>query len=174
MNSSSRRLRIDEYNREGQEAIRAEFLRRGLAEASQKSITYHEAEAVASLHRRLVGFVGAQWLSFITFYIIASLRPRDVGVAVVALLCFGVFLVALIAVPMTGYKLFKRLEVESPGRIAVFMYTPLVSLLTLIGMRSFTQRWGKEYGIDVDFFGPTKESLGRLRDAEDLVSVSST
>jgi hypothetical protein len=162
---------LGEYSEEGQRVIRAEFIRRGLAEPSQKAITFQEAATVATLHRRFVGLVGAQWVSLIFILFVARLLPRDVG-TLLALLCFGVFLVALIAVPMTGYKLLQRLEVESPGRLAIFMYMPLFSLLTLIGMRSFTQRWSREYGVDVDFLGPTKQALARLRGAESAVSPS--
>jgi hypothetical protein len=164
---------LDEYSPASQDAIRAEFVRRGLAQPSQKSITFHEAEAVARLHRRLVGFVAAQWLSLICLIFMMPLLPRDVG-AVAALLCISLFLVAMIALPLTGYQLLTRLEVERPGGIAFFMYMPLVSLLTLIGLRSLTQRWGKTYRIDVDFFGPTKASLARLCDAEDRVFSSNT
>lgn len=99
--------------------------------------------------------------------------PRSLG-SILALLCLAVFLMALIVVPMTGYKLLKRLEVESPGRLAVFMYMPLFSLLALIGMRSLTQRWSKDYGVDVDFLGPTKQGLARLSGAEDAVGPSTT
>ena len=70
---------LEEYSEEGQGVIRAEFLRRGLVERSKRSITFQEAAAVATLRRRLVGFVAAQWLSLIAIVFIAPILPRDVG-----------------------------------------------------------------------------------------------
>jgi hypothetical protein len=152
----------DEYSEESQAALRAEFTRRGLAEPSHKSITCEEAKGVARLYRLFAGLVGAQWLLLGAIVFISPIIKGDVG-ALVGLLCVVLLLVTLIAAPVTGYRLLKRLEVESPGGLALVMYAPLFSLLTLFGMRAFMQRWSKEYGVEVGFLGPDKGEPGAAR-----------
>lgn len=163
---------LDEYSDEGQRVIRGEFLRRNLTEPSKKPITFREAAHVATLYRRFAAVVAGQWLSLIVMIFVTPLLSRSAG-SILALLCLVVFLMSLIVVPMTGYRLLKCVEVESPGRLAVLMRMPLFSLLALMGMRSFTQRWSKDYGVDMGFLGPTKESLARLRDADGGAGPSS-
>ena len=152
---------LDKYSADGQRVIRGEFLRRGLIESSKKPLTLVEVEHIARLHRRFAALVGAQWMSIIPM----TLLPRSVLGPVLAL-CAIVFLVAVVSVPMTGYMLLKRLEVDSPGRTALLMYMPLFSLLTLLGMRTFNQQWSKKYGVGVGILGPTKDALRRLAEAE--------
>ncbi len=162
---------LDEYGSDGQEAIRGELVRRGLSEPSTTPVSVREAEAVARLHRWLAGLVAAQWLSLIVMAFFSG--PSDVG-ALLALVCVGVFLFAVVAVPVTGHTLMKRLGVESPGRLAVLMYMPLFSLLVVFGMRTFNGRWSKEHGLDVGLLGPSNECLQQLRNAERSAGRSST
>jgi hypothetical protein len=152
---------LEEYSEQGQRVIHAEFVRRGLAEPTKKPITFQDALAVRTLHRRFIGSVCAQWLSLIFLVFLGSYFPRSVDAAL-GLLCVGVFVITWVLVPATGYKLMKQLEVESPGPLAILMCAPLFSLLVLIGIRSFTARWSKEHGVAVDFLGPTKQDLARL------------
>jgi hypothetical protein len=153
---------LEEYSQDGQKVIHAEFVRRGLTEPARKPITFEEAVAVRVLQRRFIGLVGTQWVSLGLLSLLAPTASTTVGFAIV-LLCAAGFSLACVLVPVTGYKLLKRLEVKSPGGLAILMLCmPLFSLLVVVGIRSFTKRWSKEYGVQVDFFGPTKQGLARL------------
>ena len=157
---------IEEYGVDGQRAIRAEFSRRGLPEPSTKPITFGEVEAVARLHRRFAFLVGAQWSSMIGFGFLFLRVPGNSTASIFAILCGTTFLLTLIAVPMTGYKLLKALGVDSPGGTAVLMRMPLFALLMVVGMRSFNAQWSREYGVEVGLLGPTDECLQRLRERQ--------
>ena len=87
------------------------------------------------------------------------------GSPVLALVCVLVFLIASISAPIAGYKLLKGLEIDAPGRTALFMYLPLFSLLTLVGMRSFNRQWSRHYGVEAGILGPTRQALERLQPA---------
>lgn len=158
---------LDDYGTEGQRAVQAEFVRRGLAVPATKPITSQEAEAVARLHRWFALLVFAQSLSF------AAILWTPLGYlrAVRPLLAL-IFIGSVVAAPVMGYRLLKKLGVERPSRTAMFMYWPLFSALTLLGMRSFNGQWSKEHKVDVGILGPTSESLWRLRNTERHASPS--
>ena len=135
MNSSSGICFPRGVSEEGQGVIRAEFL--GRPGGAVKVITFHDASAVATLSaRRFVGLVAARWLSHRHRFLAPAVHcvPGSVGSilkSIVLVLCMAVFLVALIAVLITDYQLFRRLQVEShpasahPGMCLCMPHVPV-------------------------------------------------
>jgi hypothetical protein len=152
---------LSDYNDEAQAAIRAECVRRGLTEHTDRPITLKEAQSAARLHRLFACLVLGQWLSMILLIAGPGVFPVSIDQALRSLAAL-VMAGAMIATPLTGFRLLKRLEAESPGGTVIFMYAPLVSLLALFGLKSLAERWGKLHGIEVGFLGPSAQSLEQL------------
>jgi hypothetical protein len=157
-------LYLSEYSGEGQRIIRAEFVRRHLPEPVRKTLSLDQIETVARLQRRLIGLIAAQWLLPLAIVMINILSPSVIAL-IPALLCLCLWVAAGRALPATARQLLACLEVDSPGQIAGLMGIPLVNLLTLVGWRSLTDRWGRAHGVNVGWLGPTPQSVKQLRRA---------
>lgn len=149
---------LDDYTADAQRVIQAEMQRRGLAAPPETSVAFEEANAMARLYRRFVSLVVLQWITLL----VVVLNPLDRS-AVVATAAWA-FLFAVVALPITGYKLLKKLGVDSPGRSAVFMYMPGFSLLYLVVLGSFARTWGKRHRVEMGWLGPTSAALHRMSD----------
>jgi len=126
------------------------------------SISFSEANLVAHLYRRLIVLVGLQLLLGLLVRIPDEQHPSDAAI-LVALVAFVGILVLFVALLLTSYKLVKGLRSRSPALTSIGMCIPLLNLFVLRGISKEAQAWCKKYGIDVGFFGPTKDSLERLR-----------
>lgn len=125
--------------------------------AGAPSVAFSEVNAVARLYRWLILLVGSQWV--LGFLIRFLSGESDTAVLVVVAL----FVAVLIGLMVTSYKLTRRLGSGSPTWRALTMWIPFGNLGVLRTISNEAQTWCKRYGIDVGFFGPTKESLERLR-----------
>jgi hypothetical protein len=152
---------IDDYTDEGQTAIRAEWHRRGLVVPPKRLATFDEAERVARLYRRFVLLIAVQWIPL--FLLVAGPPRGSVVAGEASLVLLGAFGFALVMTPITGYRLLKRLEVDSPGRLAGLMYWPLFSLFSLFVIAGQARQWGQRRGVAMGVAGPTRHALERLR-----------
>jgi len=130
---------IDDYTDEGRTAICEELHHRGLVVPPKRLATVDEAASVASLYHRLVLLIALQWIP--PLLLVAGLLRGSVLAGVAALVLVGAFVVASVLTPITGYRLLKLLEVDSPGRLAALMYMPLFSLLSFIVIAGYVRRW---------------------------------
>ena len=118
-------------------------------------VSFGEVERVARLYQRLVLLVGLQWL--------LGFLVRLPDATALALIAFVLGIGVFIAMAVTSYKLVKQLGSGSPVLRSIGMCIPLVNIFVLLGISSSAQAWCKRYGVAVGFFGPTRESLERLR-----------
>jgi hypothetical protein len=135
------------------------------SQARQKrtaAVAFGEAEIVARLYRRLVLLVGVQLFLGSLASLPDGRNSSDLAAAV-ALFAFIFIVVGFIALLVTSYKLTQHLGFGSPVARVICMCIPLLNLLTLFGIVSNANAWCKRNGITVGFFGPTRESLERLR-----------
>lgn len=146
---------LDEYGDDARAIIQAEFLRRRLVPPWKTEVAPGVLATITRLQRRFVGLVTAQWLSLILVGPVTAYVPASVA-ATVGLLFTLVFVITLVALPLTGRKLLALLEVDSPGKTASLMYMPLFSLLVLIGSRGIREQWSKRHGIELGLFGPKR------------------
>src|SRR5918996_854574 len=136
---------IDDYTDEGRTAIRAELHRRGLVVPPKRLATLDEAARVARLYRRFVLLIALQWIPLLL--LVADPLRGSVVAGVASLLLLGAFVVALVLTPITGYRLLRLLEVDSPGRLAGLMYWPLFSLLSFFLIAAYARRWRRRRGV---------------------------
>lgn len=121
-----------------------------------------DAHAVARLYRRLVLLVGVQLLLGMIINVADQPNPSDLGI-LLALASFACAVGVVIWLIVTAYQLMKHVDSKTPALWALSMLVPLVNILFLLAISSKAQAWCKQRGIKVGFFGPTKESLDRLR-----------
>jgi hypothetical protein len=124
-------------------------------EKGTSPVSLGEAERVARLYQRLVLLAGLQLL----LIFLGRLSDANAFALLGFVLQIGVFIALLV----TSYKLIKQLGSGSPALRSIGMCLPVVNLFVLSGISSSAQAWCKRYGITVGFFGPTRESLERLR-----------
>jgi len=148
---------LSDYSDEAGRVIQAEFDRRQLQMPTRRPVSATDVAAVTRLHRRFARLVVAQWSVLLFLVFGGDFVPNGMVSTLWPVLTL-VLLGTLIAIPVTGYQLLKRLEVDTPGRTAALMYMPLFGLLSLFGLKAIEERWGKLHGIEVGVLGPREQA----------------
>jgi len=124
--------------------------------------------AAAAAYRRLVLAVLGQVAFGVTSRAVTITIRRagadDTGGALV--LSFGFLLIALvllIGVAVNAYAVVTGMDLGKPALWAVAMCVPCANLIVLLLLNSRATAWCRERGIEVGLFGPTRQSLERLR-----------
>lgn len=137
-------------------------------DSTAQRVTFVEAETLARLYRKLVSLFGAQYVlsPFLVFVLSLGVETSSgVGTFMVLLALAGIIGI-FVWLLVTSYKLMGRVGSKTPILWVVGMCVPLVNLLVLAQISSHAAAWCRRHGIKVGFFGPSKESLEQLRNAE--------
>jgi len=126
------------------------------------SVPLVAVEAVVRLYRRLVLLVGVQLvLSAFQALMLPDLSSEGSLFHIEALMLVG--LLVATAMAHTAYELTRHLGADSPISWALPMLLPFINIFVLLALSAKAQGWCRRYGITVGFWGPTAESLERLR-----------
>jgi hypothetical protein len=121
-------------------------------------------ETVAARYKELVLLVGGQlFLNGVARPGVprdpAGLPDEIVALALLALLASGGLLV------VTAYRLMKAMNAAVPLLWGLALLVPLVNLVMLLLISVRARAWCQRFGVQVGFFGPTRDSIERLRSA---------
>lgn len=124
------------------------------------SVPIEDAEQIAKFYRFLVLLVGLQLLIGI-FQLSGKITPA-LETGTFALVIFFAFIFLLAATAFTAYHLTHLLGESWPILWGMAMLVPCLNIIGLLMISTRAQVWCKRYGIEVGFFGPTKESIKEL------------
>lgn len=125
-----------------------------------------QAEAIAKQYRRLVTLVGLQLLlgCLIRVPVAAAAGAEpSLGASLFLLGLALVYLVIVVALVGSAYRLASHLGEGVPVLWAAAMFLPCINIIVLLVLSSKAQAWCRQYGIQVGLLGPTKQSIEELR-----------
>lgn len=147
---------LSDYNDEAQATIRSELTRRGLeAPAPEPPALPADIEGIARLHRVFVTLVAVQWTSLLyAIFVLDELPPMLT--ALLTPTSQLLLVVTVIAIPIVGHRLLKRLDVDAA--IAIMTYAPLFSLLSVLSFPYIASAWARRHGAEVGVWGVKRNS----------------